>query len=89
MRSAHPEFKDLPDSQIQTAIDAADRRVSTTLYGARTDDAVRLLTAHLLTKTPFGKDARLTERGKQGSSIYYEEFRRLERQAAATASRVL
>lgn len=49
VRAEAPELAELPDDVIERAIGKADRRVNRKAWGARADDGVIALAAHLLT----------------------------------------
>ena len=48
IKTAHPEMGKFPAPRVQLFLDKAKRRVSTTSWGARADDAIIELTCHLL-----------------------------------------
>ena len=53
-----PEFAALATSQIQLALDRAERRINTTQWGSKADDATICLVGHLLALTcPGGSSA--------------------------------
>jgi hypothetical protein len=52
-----PEFADTESALVQDCLDSAQRNVSTTAWGARADDGVYWLAAHLLRVTQNGANA--------------------------------
>lgn len=72
-----PEFEPASRPMINASIAEAVRGVDATIFGDKTDDAVRWLAAHLLAISPFGMQARLVS--KEGASTYGERFAMLTR----------
>jgi hypothetical protein len=72
-----PEFEPAGRGMIRAAIEEATRGIDTEVWGDKTDDGVRWLTAHLLAISPFGQQARMVS--KEGSSTYGDEHKRLMR----------
>lgn len=62
---------------VVAAIAEAVRGVDATIFGDKTDDAVRWYAAHLLAISPFGMQARLVS--KEGASTYGKRFVELSR----------
>jgi hypothetical protein len=73
-------FEGVADALVQCALDESARRTDPRVFGARADDAVGLLAAHLLAVSPFGQQARL--KSDAGNTTYNREWERL---AAACA----
>lgn len=84
-KARYPEFAPTPDAQVNGALADATARIDTRLLStANYDAAVGLLTAHLLSITPFGQQARLEgEKEPSGGtgSTYNSELKRLLRLA--------
>jgi len=76
-----PEFAATDDPIVAAALVRAEQRVDPIVWGEKTDQGVAYLAAHLLALAPFGQNARLAS--NSGTSIYHEEFRRLQREVAA------
>lgn len=54
IRIMFPEFVALTDPYLQLFVDSASGRVAPAIFGVRTDEAVKWLTAHLLAKSKQG-----------------------------------
>jgi hypothetical protein len=67
-RARFPEFADADDALVQEKLDEAARRTPAGEWTTVENDAHAYLAAHLLALSPFGRDARLSE--KDGSSTY-------------------
>lgn len=78
-RARYPEFVDAGgggapgDAFVQAKLNEAERRVDSTVWGDKAEDGHGLLTAHLITMSPYGRDARLTI-GGVATSTYKVEF---------------
>lgn len=57
VRALAPELAAVPDERIQFFINQAERRVNRDAWGARADDGVTYLTAHLVTQAGKGAGA--------------------------------
>ena len=75
-RARAPEFRGAADARVDAAIASATARTDATIFGARTDDAIFFLAAHLLASSPTGTEARL--KGEGFESVYLAERHRLE-----------
>jgi hypothetical protein len=73
------EFKDTEMQLIQQKLDAAILRTNATTFGDLTDQAVMLLTAHLLAISPEGEKVRLVKTSSE--TIYSDELNRMRREA--------
>lgn len=73
-----PEFEPADTDMVTEVIAEATRRISSEEFEDATDDAVRYLAAHLLSTSPFGRQARMT--AKDGSSTYEKELHKLQRE---------
>ena len=67
-----PEFEPAGVLMINATIVEAVRNVDPTVWGNKTDDGVRWKTAHLLSISPFGQQARMVS--KDGSTTYGKHF---------------
>ena len=54
-----PEFRDVVQEVVQAQLTRAAKMVSSSRYGAFTDDAVAYMTAAFLAASPFGGNTRL------------------------------
>ena len=70
LKKMFPEFASQENSRIKFFIDMAERRVNRTIFGDKADDAVCLMSAHLLT---------MGSRGGQGGSVTSEKVGDLSR----------
>lgn len=76
-----PEFEPAGSTMVSAAIAEAVRGVDAEVWGTKTDDGVRWLTAHLLAITPWGQQARMVS--KDGSTTYSKEHARLVRSVSS------
>lgn len=78
---AFPEFSGerAATDLIQAKIAEASRSVDSRRWGARTDDGVAYLAAHLLAMSPWGQKARLSD-GNTGTTTYKGRFDEMRRQ---------
>jgi hypothetical protein len=74
------EFDATDDATLGSALAEAARRCDPRLFGVRTDDAVGLMAAHLLSISPFGTQARLDS--DEADTTYRREWLTLARAAA-------
>jgi hypothetical protein len=65
-------------TRVQTALDAAYRQTSATMFGADTDEAAMWLAAHLLAADPLGSTARVVGKRALPTTLYMQERQRLE-----------
>lgn len=78
LRNRRPEFRDLTDPQLASALERAERRISETTFPADVrDDVVALEAARLIADSPFGQQAKLQL--KDGRTIYDKELERMKR----------
>ncbi len=79
-RVSFPEFAGATDVLVQAKLDAATLEVDAQLFGRFYDSAHGYLTAHHLTQSPYGQNARMVPKaggiGEQ-SSTYWAQFVRL------------
>ena len=85
-KQEYPEFKRTSDDLIKRKLAAATLRVASAVWGAKTDSGVLLLTAHLLSLSPQGENARL-EPGQ--TTMYKEEFDRIRREVTIGVGRAI
>ena len=78
-KARRPEFNPTPIDVVQVALDEAARECDPRLFGDRIDDAVGLLTAHKLSASPFGQQARLES--DDTKTTYWVEYERIAQQA--------
>jgi len=77
-KARYTEFDGTADSVVTAALAEATRRTAAG-FGARFDDAVALLAAHLLSVSPGGRQAR-RESDKGPSTTYMTELKLLRRE---------
>lgn len=80
-RADFEEFGSLGDSVVQSALDKANRRTPADVWGDDQGAAAGYLAAHLLEQGPYGRDARLEQKSKEGTT-YLEERERMELEVA-------
>ena len=76
-----PEFAAAGPSMVNATMLDAAKRVSAVEYGSSYDNALALMTAHLLWESPFGASMRLEGGGEATESRYLKEFRALTRES--------
>ena len=81
-RLRKPEFQGVNNALIQTALDAAVKRLSPGVLGDSCDDAHAELTAHILASNPWGAQARL-QGTKDGSTVYSAALAKIVREKGA------
>jgi hypothetical protein len=75
-----PEFESAGTQLVVATMADAALRVSAAEFGAKYDDALSLMTAHLLWTSPFGCSMRLDGGGDDNTSRYLTELRALTRE---------
>lgn len=85
-RLAYPEFRDTDAALIDQKIGAASVRTSAVSLGECYDQAVMLLTAHLLAMSPDGEQVRLKKENRVTN--YLIELERLYRASAVGLGRI-
>lgn len=96
MGSGSPYVADTAqDARVDATLAVAEATVNRSIFfsTALADECVMYLTAHLLARSPFARNARIQKsRGDEnlvtGEDIYYETFQRLARQATTGYNRV-
>ena len=79
-KARYTEFDGTADSVVTAALAEATRRTNVTGFGARADDAVALLAAHLLSTSPGGRQARRdSAKGPSTTDMTGLKLRRRER----------
>jgi hypothetical protein len=58
-RISFPEFRGVPDVQVQAFLDAASLEIDTQIWGPTADQGQAYLTAHRLAASPFGQNAKM------------------------------
>jgi hypothetical protein len=76
-RAACPEFQKTNPDIVQMALDQAAIRTDSSVFGNKTDEAHRLLACHILSVSPYGRDARLPNDKKD--SVYWTQRQMLEK----------
>lgn len=77
--AAFPEFR-AAGAMIPTKLAEATRRVDSSIYGDRTEDAIGYLAAHLLAMSPFGVNLRKED--DKTKSSYLDSFEAIRREVA-------
>lgn len=77
-RARFPEFNNAPDTLIQATLDGCAVEFASSIWGTKLDEGHGYLTAHKLSLSPFGQQARLAD-GKRGETTYMLEYTRLVR----------
>lgn len=81
-----PEFRNVPDSLIQDALDESLKMVDPELFEDVTVQATFYRAAHMLNLSGFGLNSKQT--GTPGNSTYLEHYNRLRREVGAVGFRV-
>ena len=76
------EFSATADALITAVLAEAALECDARVYGDSYDHAVGLLTAHKLSISPGGQQARLEAKGGDGTTTYLAELNRLSRRRA-------
>ena len=79
-KAAYTEFANVADARVTLELANATRRCNATVFGDDFDAAVALLTAHLLSLSPFGQ--RGTQDETANTTRYWDEWKRLARARA-------
>jgi len=75
-RKAFPEFRETSDVLIEQKIIAAELRISTEVWGNRTEQGIMYLAADLIAMSPSGEKARLvSDKGKTTYRVTWEQMR--------------
>ena len=69
------EFQGVDATLLQAQLSAAVLSVDATVWGAKADQGVYYLAAHMLALSPFGQNARMVD--AKGQTTYWIHFRRL------------
>lgn len=85
-KAAYPEFNSAADASVQSKIAQATLRVNADVFGDLADQAVMLLTAHLLCISPSGEQARL--KMKDRGDFYEREFKMIKNSVTVGVGRV-
>jgi len=78
-RAVLEEFENISDAVIQDALSEAALEVRSSVFGQKTDSAVKWRAADLLARRPFGEMARIDKTGK---TIYLERYQEIVNQVA-------
>jgi hypothetical protein len=76
-RSGYPEFQKTNPNIVQKALDQAATRTDSSIFKDKTDEAHALLACHILSTSPYGRDARLPNDKK--TSVYGDQRIALEK----------
>lgn len=86
-RTTFPEMVSVSDATVNVYLAKAARMVDSEVFGTLYDDAHGYLTAHLLTTSPYAKNARL--QSNNGSSTYEVRWIELRDQCTSGLGRVV
>lgn len=84
--ASKPEFNKTAPLLISTILAEAQLQVDYNVWGAKGDLGVIYLTAHLLTLSPQGQNARMIIQGKDGTmptTTYWGFYKNLQRQVGS------
>ena len=81
-RTQFPEFNGVSDSLVSAMLAAALLEIDTSLWGAKADQGQGYLTAHKLTTSPFGQNARM-QGANDGKTTYWQTYYKLVRQVSS------
>lgn len=84
---AFPTFKKSPKELVEQKLLAAGLRVEAATWGALADQGVMYLTAHLLSDSPDGEQARLKKENRV--TMYLLEFQRMRKEVTLGLGRVI
>lgn len=76
-RSEFDEFAALSDAKVQARLDEAARQTPASVWGAKRDDGIKWLAAHLCVLDPACRDLR-DDKDKSGQSRYLARRKALE-----------
>lgn len=84
-----PEFNGVPQSMVQSWLDAAALEFNNRLWGIYLDQGIYLLAAHKLSISPFGNNARLQISEKQTGThtVYWDQYIKLVRTVTGGVAR--
>jgi Protein of unknown function (DUF4054) len=80
-RSRFPEFEKAPDALVNSKLSDASDQLDHTVWGSILDQGVGYLAAHLLSRSPWGQQARLD--AKDRKTTYLEAFQELQARVGA------
>lgn len=72
LKAAHPEFANVDDDLVNSAIQDAALLCPDTVWGDFADQGTRYRACRLLALSPMGRDVRLVN--KDGSTVYDEQI---------------
>lgn len=81
-RAAFPEFVRVEDDHVQKFLDLAEVSTPEDPWGVHQEEGHLYLTAHLLSQSPYGMNARLESDGKSANTTYGERYDRLKTMVA-------
>lgn len=80
-RARYPEFRTAADGLVQAVLDEVATEIDATVYRDKYDVAHGMKTAQRLARSPFGKNARLSQ--DDGSTTWDADIRRIDSQVSA------
>jgi len=80
-KTQYPEFIEAGDVLIQAKLDDATAQVDADIWGAKSEIGIGLTTAHLLSLSPYGSNARLEK--EPFRTIYGERLRNMQSDVAS------
>lgn len=78
-KAAYPEFRTLPDPQIQAALNAAAKRTDASVLADLEDEYHGNRTADILISKPTGASGRQVPEGEKKVNVYAQKCEELER----------
>ena len=88
-RDAFPEFVRVEDPQVQVFLDLAEVSVPLDPWAAHQKEGHLNLTAHLLSQSPYGMNARLDPKGSSDANTTYGQRYEELRTMVACGTRVI
>lgn len=79
-KAEFPEFDNTENAVIQSRLSMASRQINATVWGAKTNDGIKMLAAHLIALAPLGEQAKL--RHENRGTIYGDQYEALKAQVA-------
>lgn len=77
-KNEFPEFLETEEAVVQSRLSMANRQINANVWGSKATDGVKMLTAHLLSLSPLGEQARLKKENR--GTIYGDQYEAMKRQ---------
>lgn len=78
-----PEFEGAKVDLLRRTLEQTAKRIDPNVWGVLQDEGHKLLTAHILSLSPFGKNAKM--KNEDGRSVYEFQYKELRKQVWAKA----